>query len=555
MTVLDTFTINVKTSDTDAAKSDLNSIDKKLDDMDKKVKKRTDEEKKHDAESKKRNKEKLDQIKDQEREIDKLSDSFQGMVQKGFGAVAAYASFSALKSGLIDANNLNNALLNLENTIGSTGNAVKNKAYGIAFAAATGGSATDFNNIVKSVELQSVHDRVPFDLQKAITQLRGRFHNLSPEQLKSQFSADPFIQFLTPLISNATSDAKFDESVKFGFGQAGTKADMEAARANQEEANKTKAAAGSIFTQVDTEFAGTVKMFNEGVQSFLGGLSGHPAAAAGLGAVGVVAGGAASIWASGKVFQGIKLAGGLMGGKGKLIAGAAILGAGLAAGYLGSHGGGSGENHGGGSGSWGGSGGSNKQKIYDFWLSKGYSPEAAAGWTANAQAESSFGLDPKMNSNGHFGVYQWSSSRRKKIKDGTGIDVANASIEDQLAAASWEASQGQYGLTPARFSGLGKGQSAALIDTKFEIPAQGAALIASANKRGGIAEGYGAISSPSVGGFSDGGNSGRAINIKIDDIRIETGATDATGIAHEVGAELKNQIRMAMSNIDDGILY
>ncbi|OWK42471.1 hypothetical protein FRUB_04549 [Fimbriiglobus ruber] len=41
--------------------------------------------------------------------------------------------------------------------------------------------------------------------------------------------------------------------------------------------------------------------------------------------------------------------------------------------------------------------------------------------------------------------------------------------------------------------------------------------------------------------------------MKIDNITIQTQASDSAGIAREVGVELKNQIRMAMSNFDDGV--
>ena len=193
-----------------------------------------------------------------------------------------------------------------------------------------------------------------------------------------------------------------------------------------------------------------------------------------------------------------------------------------------------------------------QQQVYDFWRSKGYGPGAAAGWTANAQAESRFGMDPNTNSNGHYGMYQWSPVRREKIRAMTGIDVANASIDDQLKAAAWEAQT--MGLGPDAFPGSA-GQSAALISNKFEIPSttQGG-LASEAARRSRIAEGYGQIAS-SFGGSPGEGNPNRSISVKIDDINVQTQATDAAGISRGISAELKNQIRMAISNIDDGIAF
>nr|WP_143393311.1 hypothetical protein [Fimbriiglobus ruber] len=95
------------------------------------------------------------------------------------------------------------------------------------------------------------------------------------------------------------------------------------------------------------------------------------------------------------------------------------------------------------------------------------------------------------------------------------------------------------------------GQSAAAISNRFEVPSLTAGGLASeAAKRAAIANSYGAVPSiPSLGASTPGRNT----NVKIDNITIQTQASDSAGIAREVGVELKNQIRMAMSNFDDGV--
>lgn len=560
MTVIDTFTIDVKTPTTETAKADLNTIDRKLDDMDKKGKKRSEEEKKQDAELKKRNKEKVDQLKQQQKAIDDLSGSFQNMISGAVGAVAAYASFSALKAGLIDANNLNNALLTLQQTYGRGVEFQKTKALGIAFESATGIKSDVFYNFAASKAAQGAKDKMPFDSEQSIRNLRERFRNQPPEVVAQKLSGTG-AEFLTPFISNGTSDQQFNDALKFGFSKAGSAKDAEAAKDSTRNVEKVASAFGSIATEINTTLHGAIKTVTDDLLGLAGALKGHPNVATGIGIAGGLAvggvGAAIAKWGlsllrSGAV-QGVieaeaavapVTAGEASTGIGiipAVLTAAAAAAAGL---WYGSRKGGAAS-----------SGGTKnaQQQIYDFWRSKGYGPGAAAGWTANAQAESRFGLDPNTNSNGHYGVYQWSSARRAKIRAITGIDVATASLDDQLKAAEWEAQN--MGLSPGAFPGEA-GQSAALISNKFEIPSttQGG-LASEAARRARIAEGYGPIPFSGSIGSSDGINPGRSISIKIDDIKIETQATDSAGIARGISAELKNQIRMAISNIDDGVAY
>lgn len=69
----------------------------------------------------------------------------------------------------------------------------------------------------------------------------------------------------------------------------------------------------------------------------------------------------------------------------------------------------------------------------------GMSKVAAAAFLGNAQRESSFNPHPKVDlNNPHYGLFQWSQSRRDAILKGTGIDVSTASPADQYKALLWE---------------------------------------------------------------------------------------------------------------------
>ena len=52
-----------------------------------------------------------------------------------------------------------------------------------------------------------------------------------------------------------------------------------------------------------------------------------------------------------------------------------------------------------------------------------------------------------------------------------------------------------------------------------------------------------------------GGGSGgdKTVNVKIDDIHVNTQATDASGIAQGIGSGLQNEFRNAIGNWDDGV--
>ena len=288
MTVIDTFTIDVESPKTESAKAGLTQLDAKLDDMDKKGKKRSEDEKKQDAEQKKRNKEKIDQLKEQQKATDALGESFRNMVSGAVGAVAAYASFSALKAGLIDANNLNNALLTLQQTYGRGVSFRNTKALGIAFESATGVKADVFYNFAANKAAQAARDRVPFDSAQAVKNLRERFKNQPPEVV-AQRLAGTGAEFLTPFVSNVTSDKQFDDALKFGFSKAGSARDAQAAKENTKNVEKTASAFSSLATEINTNLHNAIKTVTDDLTALAGALKGHPNVAAGLGVAGGIA--------------------------------------------------------------------------------------------------------------------------------------------------------------------------------------------------------------------------------------------------------------------------
>ena len=84
-----------------------------------------------------------------------------------------------------------------------------------------------------------------------------------------------------------------------------------------------------------------------------------------------------------------------------------------------------------------------KDEAMNFFQSKGLTKAGAAGLVGNLIQESKLGLNKKAGDGGHaFGIAQWHKDRLDAIKENFGIDVRNASFENQLQAVWLEMSTG-----------------------------------------------------------------------------------------------------------------
>lgn len=190
------------------------------------------------------------------------------------------------------------------------------------------------------------------------------------------------------------------------------------------------------------------------------------------------------------------------------------------------------------------------KSAMDFWMSQGFTREQAAGIVANEIAESAGNPRARGDGGRAHGLYQWHPDRRAEIYKATGIDISNASAEEQRKAAAWEAQK--MGVSDMIRRAKTADEAAAIFTTKFERPANAALRAVERGKMAvDIANSY-ALNS--AGNSYTGGNTSNA-NVKIDQINVQTQATDASGISAAIGQELNSQIRSAVSNIDDGVAY
>ncbi len=135
----------------------------------------------------------------------------------------------------------------------------------------------------------------------------------------------------------------------------------------------------------------------------------------------------------------------------------------------------------------------NIKESYDFWKSKGFTHEQAAGIVANEYRESN--ANPKASWDGWkaIGIFQWHPDRRTAIKIGTQkegnpIDIETATHGQQLEAAYWEMTSWQEKQT---FSALKNAktakEAAAIFCDLYERPGNREHEM---NTRGNMAEAF-----------------------------------------------------------------
>jgi VIT1/CCC1 family predicted Fe2+/Mn2+ transporter len=578
MSVLDTFYLLFKTDIPQAARADIASLDKQIDDLTTKGKKRTDQETSSLKTLQKQRKEATDEIKSQKKQVDELGQSFVKMVEGIAGAATAYLSFEGLKSGLLDAQKLNNALTVQAKLTGQNAGELRGYAQALENA---GGSGEAFLSYISAQQQQAASANIKLPPADVLLQ---RLHNLIKGKDITQQTAilgAAGAQGLAPLLEQSDEEfAKSIESIK--KHAAITNEASAASREFDRQWKQTGATFTDVFSKIDEDVLPILSSLLKGLENVGNWLTGHEHVAEGL-FTGLAVG--ATVF-SGAIVSALVPALGTLGVAAAVALGPlAILlttitavGVALAshkdiAAWLDKQ-----------LGNDDGVGDTYRQQMaagghsalsqspvkrsqskvgqtaaekqsYDFWISQGYSPSAAAGLVANEKRESGFqGAGAVGDSGLARGAFQWHPDRQQKILAATGIDVRSAGPIDQLKAAAWELEN----------SGLGQKlknvqspeQAGALISSQFERPANGAqealiraqmaAKIAQDQMAGTPSTMPWAQNSQTIGGD-------RSTSIKIDNVNVQTQATDPAGIAQSIGPALQNEFRNTISNFDDGV--
>lgn len=186
---------------------------------------------------------------------------------------------------------------------------------------------------------------------------------------------------------------------------------------------------------------------------------------------------------------------------------------------------------------------SSSRYVQKWFEDHGWSAAQAAAITANLKSENSK-FDPKQTGDKGtaIGVAQWHPDRQADFKALFGKDIGNASLEEQLAFVNYELTQGSRKSAGDALHNTNDTRAGAeIVSRRYESPkdADGAARL-----RGDMAVALMGTRGASSGLAGAGSGSGAAGNVdqsktvNTGDIKIYTQATDAEGIAGDIGQSM-----------------
>lgn len=179
-----------------------------------------------------------------------------------------------------------------------------------------------------------------------------------------------------------------------------------------------------------------------------------------------------------------------------------------------------------------------------FFESKGWSAAQAAGIVANLQAESGMRADAVGDSGKAYGLAQWHPDRQANFAKWAGKDIRQASAAEQMAFVHYELTAGTEQKAGAALRGAVTAQKAgALVSSMYERPRD---QEGEATKRGRMARAL-ALGIPGASGAATGAGASASaptagntttVSTHVGEIKIYSAATDAAGIAKDLGTEL-----------------
>jgi hypothetical protein len=191
-------------------------------------------------------------------------------------------------------------------------------------------------------------------------------------------------------------------------------------------------------------------------------------------------------------------------------------------------------------------GGDSEAKARAYFQAQGWTKEQAAGLAANIKTESDFSPSAVGDSGQAYGLAQWHPDRQAEFKKKFGKDIKGSSLEDQLAFMHYELTAGnEQGAGNRLKKATSAADAAGTVSRYYERPrdADGEAA-----KRGALASRMlagipGASSAAAGAGAAQTASAGRpagnnSIENHIGEVKIYTAATDAPGIAKDMGKSM-----------------
>lgn len=207
-------------------------------------------------------------------------------------------------------------------------------------------------------------------------------------------------------------------------------------------------------------------------------------------------------------------------------------------------------------------GNSKRDKAVRYFMSQGWTKEQAIGIAANIHHESGFkehvqgDKDPRTGQYKAYGIAQWHPDRQREFKRVFEKDIRESTYEEQLAFIHHELTTTHKSAGDALRKSKTAGDAAAALTLKYEIPAnkeqKAIERAATANKYAreyaSSVTDYAKSSAPGTTQTSNTTNNTNTVTANIGEIKVNTAATDARGIAQDIGNELNNTLT-AQSNM------
>lgn len=199
----------------------------------------------------------------------------------------------------------------------------------------------------------------------------------------------------------------------------------------------------------------------------------------------------------------------------------------------------------------GGKGASNQeQAAMAYFQAQGWSREQAAGLAANIKRESAFNAGAVGDNGKAYGIAQWHPDRQAEFQKKFGKPIQGSSLEEQMAFMHYELTQGNERGAGAKLRGTSNAaDAAAAVSMHYERPADRAGEAA---KRGQLAlamlggvpgasqaaagAGAGQVAQGNLAGAPGAGS--RSVETHIGEVKVYSAATDANGIAKDMGKSL-----------------
>lgn len=191
-----------------------------------------------------------------------------------------------------------------------------------------------------------------------------------------------------------------------------------------------------------------------------------------------------------------------------------------------------------------------EQAAMAYFQAQGWSREQAAGLAANIKRESAFRPDAVGDNGKAYGIAQWHPDRQAEFKKKFGKDIQGSSMEEQMAFMHYELTQGNERKAGNILRGTSSAaEAAAAVSSHYERPAD---KTGEAAKRGQLAlamlggvpgasqaaAGAGAGQVAQANAAAAPGASSKSVETHIGEVKVYTAATDANGIAKDMGKSL-----------------